>query len=336
MDETRIGEAYMHGDLDFSGDLLAALDLRRVLSDRHPLASIWRFVQPWLLGDARADKTWVPQHYDYGNDFYFAFLDRKFRLYSQALYRSEDDSLEEAAQSKLDWILDACRLEAGQHVLDVGGGWGSFAGYAGSRGVDVTMLTISREQYAYLSEWCATHTLPGRSKVVYESIFDYEPAERYDAIVLLGVMEHLPNYPALFRKFEALLERGGRLYMDFAAGRRKFDVSAFTYRYIFPGDHTPVVLPELLAAANRTALEPVTLHNDRHSYFLTLQAWARNLEAGHEELAARFGERVYRLFQIYLWAGSDVHREGGLESYRVLFQKSRDLPSAEIGLPGLA
>src|SRR5207247_1626201 len=83
----------------------------------------------------------------------------------QAPDRSQDDSLEEAAQNKLDWILDACRLEAGQHVLDVGGGWGSFAGYAGSRGVDVTMLTISREQYAYLSEWCATHTLPGRSKV---------------------------------------------------------------------------------------------------------------------------------------------------------------------------
>src|SRR5215831_14078859 len=60
MDETRVAEAYMHGDLDFSGDFLAALDLRRVLSDRHPLASLWRFVQPWLLGDARADKRWVP------------------------------------------------------------------------------------------------------------------------------------------------------------------------------------------------------------------------------------------------------------------------------------
>ena len=92
-----------------------------------------------------------------------------------------------------------------------------------------------------------------------------------------------------------------------------------------------MVLPELLAAANRTALEPITLHNDRHSYFLTLQAWARNLEAAHEELAARFGECVYRLFQIYLWAGAHLHREGGLESYRVLFQKSRDLPCAEIG-----
>jgi cyclopropane-fatty-acyl-phospholipid synthase len=113
--------------------------------------------------------------------------------------------------------------------------------------------------------------------VAYESIFAYAPGERYDAIVLCGVMEHLPDYPALFQKFDMLLEPGGRVYMDFAAGRKKFDVSAFTYRYVFPGDHTPVVLPELFAGANRTALEPVALHNDRHSYYLTLQAWARNL-----------------------------------------------------------
>jgi cyclopropane fatty-acyl-phospholipid synthase-like methyltransferase len=79
--------------------------------------------------------------------------------------------------------------------------------------------------------------------------------------------------------------------MDFAAGRKKFDVSAFTYCYVFPGDHTPVVLPELYAAANRTDLEPVALHNDRHSYFLTLQAWARNLDAARRELVERFGER---------------------------------------------
>src|SRR5713226_3086895 len=334
MDETRIGEAYMHGDLDFSVDLLAALDLRRVLSDRHPLASIWRFVQPWLLGDARADKTWVPQHDDYGNDFYFAFLDRKFRLYSQAVFTSDDETLEQAVQNKLDYVMEVCRLRPGSRVLDVGGGWGSFAGYAGPRGVDVTMLTISHEQFRYLSEWCATQTSPARVRAVYESVFAYDPGERYDAVVLCGVMEHLPDYPALFRKFDALLEPGGFIYMDFAAGRKKFDVSAFTYRYVFPGDHTPVVLPELFAAANRTALEPVALHNDRHSYYLTLQAWARNLEAAHEELAARFGERVYRLFQIYLWAGARLHRDGGLESYRVLFQKARDLPSTEIGVSG--
>jgi Cyclopropane fatty acid synthase and related methyltransferases len=158
LDETRIAEAYLHGDIDFDGDMLAALDLRRFLSDRHPLASLWRFVQPWLYGEVGADKTWVPQHYDYGNEFYFSFLDRKFRLYSQAIYTVDDETLEQAAQNKLDYVMDICRLGPGRRVLDVGGGWGSFAGYAASRGTDVTMLTISREQFAYLSEWCATHT----------------------------------------------------------------------------------------------------------------------------------------------------------------------------------
>jgi cyclopropane-fatty-acyl-phospholipid synthase len=122
--------------------------------------------------------------------------------------------------------------------------------------------------------------------------------------------------------------------MDFAAGRKKFDVSAFTYRYVFPGDHTPVLLPELFAAANQTGLEPVALHNDRHSYFLTLQAWARNLEQARRELVDRYGERVFRLFQVYLWGGAHLHRDGGLEAYRAVFQKARDLPSARIGLGG--
>jgi len=237
------------------------------------------------------------------------------------------------------------RLGEHGHVPGVGGheaegsglGGGLFEegdrlGNAASRRTDVTMLTISREQFAYLSEWCAIHTLPARLSVAYESIFAYAPGERYDAIVLCGVMEHLPDYPALFQRFDMLLEPGGRVYMDFAAGRKKFDVSAFTYRYVFPGDHTPVVLPELFAAANQTALEPVALHNDRHSYYLTLQAWARNLEAAKRELVGRYGERVFRLFQIYLWAGAHLHRDGGLEAYRAVFEKGKNLPSAEIGL----
>jgi cyclopropane-fatty-acyl-phospholipid synthase len=121
--------------------------------------------------------------------------------------------------------------------------------------------------------------------------------------------------------------------MDFAANRKKFNVSSFTYRYVFPGSHTPVILPDLLAAANRTSFEPIALQNDRHSYFLTLQNWARNLEAAHDELARRYGERTYRLFQLYLWGSAhQFQRDGELESYRVVFQKSLGAPSTEIGL----
>lgn len=332
-DEFAVAQAYIESQIDFEGDFLAALDLRKIMSDRHPLHSLWRFLRPLLFGKVRTDKFWVAQHYDYGNDFYFAFLDRRLKLYSQALFQSDQQPLEDAAENKLNYIVRACRLSAGSHVLDVGAGWASFAGYAGARGVNVTMLTISPEQYEFLRQWCATQNLPCALEAVYESIFAYSPPRQYDAIVLLGVMEHLPDYRRLFVRFNRLLKPGGRLYMDFAANRKKFHVSSFTYRYVFPGSHTPVVVPDLLAAANRTRFEPIALHNDRHSYFLTLQSWARNLEAARDELVPKYGERTYRLFQLYLWGcAHQFQRDGELESYRVVFQKSHGAPSAGIGL----
>jgi cyclopropane-fatty-acyl-phospholipid synthase len=333
LDETRIGEAYLAGDIDLEGDMLAAFDLRTLFSDTHPVQSVWRFLQPLFFGRVRTDKRWIAQHYDYGDELYFAFLDKDVKLYSQALFASDGDTLEEAVQRKLEYITRACRLGPRSHVLDVGGGWGSFARYASARDVNVTMLTISPAQYQYLTQWCAGQHGQSELGAVYESIFAYNVSRQYDAIVLLGVMEHLPNYPALFAKFDQLLRPNGCVYMDFAAGRKKFNVSSFTYRYIFPGDHTPVILPDLLAAANQTGFEPIALHNDRHSYYLTLQAWARNLEAAHDAVVPLVGERVYRLFHLYLWGGAyQLKRDGSLESYRVVFQKSHGFPSSEIGL----
>lgn len=337
MREHAIALAYMDGDLDVDGQFIEALALRDAFSDFHPLLSIWRFLRPFFAGQVKADNEWVPRHYDHGNEFYFTFLDKKVALYSQALYRSPDESLEQAVTNKLEYILDVCRLESGSRVLDVGGGWGAFERYAGAKGVDATILTISHEQLRYLERFASRHEMPCELRVRYANIYDFEPAEGdgapYDAIILLGVMEHLPDYQRLFRRFERLLAPNGRIYMDFAANREKFKVRSFTYRYVFPGNHTPVVLSKLLEASNRTAFEPIVVHNDRHSYFLTLEAWARNLEAAREELSERFGERTFRLFQMYLWGCAHQMRSTGtLESYRVVFQKSAATPSENVGV----
>ena len=332
LDELRIGEAYLCGALDVEGDFLSCLDLRQIFRNRHPVRSLLRFLGPLARGQRRSDLAWVPRHYDFGNEFYFAFLDKWVGLYSQALYTADDESLEQAVRNKLDYILEACRLRSGADVLDVGGGWGALEKYMGARGVNSTMLTLSREQFEYLSNWTASHELPCRLNVVRESIFAYDAPHQYDAIVLLGVMEHLPDYPRLFARFEQLLKPGGRLYMDFSAAQKKYDVSAFTYEYVFPGNHTPVYLPDLFAAANRFGFEAIALHNDRHSYYLTLQAWARNLEAARHSIVSRVGEQVYRMFRLYLWGGAhQLERDGSLESYRVVFQRSRGRRSAEIG-----
>jgi cyclopropane-fatty-acyl-phospholipid synthase len=332
LDELRLGTAFLQGELDVDGDFLSCLDLRAVLTDRHPVRSLLRFIIPLVVGQRRNDLARVPRHYDFGNEFYFAFLDKRYGLYSQALYTAEDESLEQAVTNKLEYILDVCRLAPGSHILDVGGGWGALERFIGPKGIHSTMLTISREQYKFLSDTCAHHGMPARLRVVRESIFAYDPPERYDAIVLCGVMEHLPDYPRLFARFSRLLNRGGRVYMDFAASRRKFSVATFTHRYVFPGNHTPVFLPGLFEAAAANGFEPIALHNDRHSYFLTLQAWARNLEAAREAVLPIVGEEVYRLFRLYLWGGAhQLQRDGSLESYRVVFQHALGRPSSEIG-----
>lgn len=333
LDELQLGVAYLNGDIDVDGDFLSVLDLRRIFTDRHPARSLMRFVIPLVIGQRRADMSWVPKHYDFGNEFYFAFLDKRYGLYSQALYTSEDESLEDAVENKLSYIVNACRLSAGSRVLDVGGGWGGFEKYIGPQRINSTMLTLSQEQYKFLAGWCRSHGMPADMSVVRESIFTYDAPEKYDAIVLLGVMEHLPDYQRLFATFARLLKPGARVYMDFAANRKKFRVSSFTHKYVFPGNHTPVYLPDLFKGAIRNGFEPIALHNDRHSYYLTLQAWARNLEAARDRLIPMVGERVYRLFQVYLWGGAHLMlRTGALESYRIVWQLASGRPSTEIGV----
>ncbi len=328
LDEYAVAEAYVNADIDVEGDFLQAFELRRLFSDDHPVRSLLRFVQPLISGRNKTDKKAIATHYDLGNEFYWTFLDKRHRLYSQALYRTGNESLEEAAENKLNYICDACRLGPGSKVLDLGAGWGSFSRFAASRGIDVTMLTLSKEQFAYLSKLSAEEPRNGRLTPRLESIFEIKSDQRFDAIVVLGVMEHLPEYERLMRKFDTLLQPGGYVYMDFVAARKKYAISTFTHRHVFQGDHSPVVMHELIAATNQVPFEIIAIHNDRHSYYLTAKAWAERLDGARGDLARRFGEKPVRSFQLYLWAVANcLYRDADLESYRVVLKKSIGLTS---------
>jgi cyclopropane-fatty-acyl-phospholipid synthase len=328
-DEYAIAEAYVNSDIDVDGDFLQAFELRRLCSDDHPVLSLLRFLRPLLVGRNRADKKAIATHYDLGNEFYWTFLDKRHRLYSQALYHTGDETLEEAAENKLNYICEACQLGPGSKVLDLGAGWGSFSRFAARRGVDVTMLTLSNEQFSYLLKLSEEEPYIRRLTPKLASIFELKSGPRFDAIVLLGVMEHLPEYEKLMRHLDTLLRPGGYVYMDFVATRKKYAISTFTHRHVFRGDHSPVVMHELIAATNQVPFEIIAVHNDRHSYFLTAKAWAERLDAAREKLARKFGEKPVKSFQLYLWAVANcLYRDADLESYRVVLKKSIGLPSA--------
>jgi cyclopropane-fatty-acyl-phospholipid synthase len=318
MDQTRIAEAYRDGALDVEGPLQRLLALREVFNDRHPLTNGWRFLRPRLFGQVDSDKKWIADHYERDADFYLAFLDRRHRCYSQALFTSPDESLEDAQTRKLDAAADALGLRPGARVLDVGGGWGAFTEHGGRRGLHVTSLTISKASEQFIQGIIDNQSLPCR--VLRQHLMEHESPEPYDGIVNLGVTEHLPDYPATLKAYQRLLKPGGFIYLDASAARESHDYSAFLLRHLFPGNGTTLCLHTYLEAVASSPFEVLRLHNDRENYRLTAWHWARNLDAGRADIEARFGSETWRTFQLYLWGCVDGFERDMVQAYRWVLQ----------------
>jgi cyclopropane-fatty-acyl-phospholipid synthase len=319
LDEMRIGEAYLFGDLSIAGDLVAALDLRSSLTDKHLLLYLCsNYGQKLFRGQVRSDTQWISEHYDAESDFYLAFLDRKSRCYSHAYFANDEESLETATQRKLDTAIASCGIKAGWRVLDIGAGWGTFTEHAGRRGVQVTSLTISKESEEFVNGLIARESLPCR--VLREHFLEHTADEPYDAIVNLGVTEHLPDYTATLRQYQRLLKPGGRVFLDACAAAKKHPFSAFTTKYIWPGNSTPLVLAEYLEEVAKTPFELISLENDRRSYLLTTRHWAMNLDRARDEIVRRFGEAQYRRFRLYFWGCVHEFTTREVTAYRMLLE----------------
>lgn len=323
LDEKRIGEAYLDGDITVEGDLVAALDLRARLTDRHPLVYLWStYGQRLLFGQVNRDKQWIQEHYDGESDFYLFFLDKRHRCYSHGYFDYDDEPLECAISRKLDTAIEACGILPGWRVLDVGAGWGAFTEHAGKRGVRVTSLTISAESERYVSDLIARENLP--CQVVREHFLEYESKERYDAIVNLGVTEHLPDYAATLAQYEKLLKPGGRVFLDACASRTKYSFSSFVLSHVWPGNTTPLQLADYLDAVEKTPFELVYARNDRRNYLITTKRWAENLDRYRDEIVARWGERLYRRFRLYLWGCVHSFSTDDVTAYRLLLELPAD------------
>lgn len=317
LDEGIIAEAYMAAWFDVEGDMLSLLALRSQLNDKHPLHYLWRFVQPLLFGQVGTNAKAISSHYDLDPSFYEAFFGPG-RCYTQGIYENEDESLETTTLRKFDFCAEACGLQPGSHVLEVGPGWGAFAEYAAARGIRMSMVTNSRQSEDYMR---ALGERLGHSWKIYnDDILRFAPGERYDAIVLMGIMEHLPDYPAMLRQFQRLLKPGGRVYFDASAARVKYQASSFVYRYIYPGNHSFFVLHDFLDALARTPLKLRGVYDDQRNYYLTFIRWARRFEANREAVIARFGEHHWRRFHLYLWASARCFLDDTLQCYRVVLE----------------
>ena len=318
MDEGRVGDAYVEGHLDIEGNMLRPFEIRRSMTDQHYAVAAWRFLEPLLFGQVRTNRRAIADHYDIDSGFFLAFLDPQHPAYTQGVFSSPEETLAAATRRKLDYCFEKLGLKPGDRVLEIGPGWGAWFEYAAQRGVKCTGLTISKESANYLRQRA---TQLGYDWSIIDCDFlAYETTEKYDAIVIMGVIEHLPQYGKVLRKFASLLKPSGRVFLDGSACTKKYELSTFMVKYIYGGNHSFLVLHDFLEQMARTPLRVRELHNDRYDYFLTFQHWAMNFERNRHEVIRRFGDFNYRRFRLYLWGAAYEFLSGSLDCYRMIIE----------------
>jgi cyclopropane-fatty-acyl-phospholipid synthase len=323
LDESRMANAYVEGDFDIEGDMMALFDLRDRLVDHAPLAARLHFLRELLLTrPVSVNRRAIGYHYTLGDDFYLSFIDQAYRFYSHCLFRSDDETVEQAAVHKLESMWSALNLKPGQRLLDIGGGWGGVTQYCGERGVHVTSLTLVQDSANYIRNLIRQRDLSG--EVLVQDILDHRPAQRYDHAVIYGVIEHIPNYRLFCQRVWDSLKPGGRLYLDASATIQKFEMSAFTRRHIWHGTHTFLALQDMIEELLFHGFEIVNVQRETHDYELTIRHWAERFDAQHDKIAARWGEARWRAFRIYLWGGCHAFKTNRLQAYHLVAEKRSD------------
>ncbi|HEY7404430.1 MAG TPA: class I SAM-dependent methyltransferase [Candidatus Angelobacter sp.] len=320
VDELSLGEAYINGDLDLDGDMIAILDVRRLLVDRLRVSSRLRFLRDLFLTPVlRRHKRVIDRHYNIGNDFYCLFMDTYARFYSHCLFEHDDQSLEEAAKHKLDVTFQALNLRPGMRLLEIGAGWGGTLDYFSQRGLKVTGLTTFQNSFDYVTELIRRKNLD--AVVQLEDFFTYQPSEPFDAIVTYGVMEHMPEYARFFAHAWSCLKPGGLIYLDASATKEKHSLSQFARRYVWQGAHSCMCLQDVVQEALYHGFSISEVKEESHDYELTMLNWARRLDLHRDEIIKRWGERVYRIFRLYLWGGVPAFRDDQLQAYHLIARR---------------
>jgi cyclopropane-fatty-acyl-phospholipid synthase len=262
----------------------------------------------------------VTHHYDLSNDFFRLLLGESM-TYSCAIFSRGATTLEEAQRTKLELVCSKLELNSGDHVLDVGCGWGSFALHAaGEHGALVTGITLSEPQAALARRRVAA---AGLADLIEIRVADYRDlgAERYDAVASIGMVEHVGNVNLddYARRLAAVLRPGGRLLNHGIARLRHGDPEAgpFSERFVFP-DAAPLHLSRVVGAIEAAGLEPTHVEGFRMDYARTLTEWARNLDEHAAEARALVGEERLRVWRLYLRAARRGFETGFTSVFQVL------------------
>ncbi|MDK8464395.1 cyclopropane-fatty-acyl-phospholipid synthase family protein [Marinobacter sp. SS13-12] len=260
----------------------------------------------WLNRNTReGSRKNISAHYDLGNDLFETFLDPTM-MYSAAIYPRPEATLEEAAVHKLDTICRKLALQPGDHVMEIGTGWGGFAVHAARHyGCHVTTTTISSEQLELTREKVKAEGLEDRITLLFDDYRDLEG--QFDKLVSIEMIEAVgPQFlDSYFSQISRLLKPEGlalvqAITMPEQRYRRALKSVDFIQRFIFPGSFIPsfgAILGSVRSGSDlvMTHAEDIGFH-----YARTLHDWCERFMANREKLEGQgYDEAFRRLWHFY-------------------------------------
>lgn len=326
-------EAYMDGGWS-SPDLMAFLDLvhanEETLFDGFPgqvLLRTWEKLRFWMMRNTRRQaRRNIAAHYDLGNEFYGLWLDETM-TYSSARFETGQESLEKAQIAKYASMVDQMGARPGDHVLEIGCGWGGFAEYAAKeRGLRVTGLTISKEQLAFAQK--RIHDA-GLSDRVTLKLQDYRDERgTYDGIASIEMFEAVGEqyWPVYFDVVKGRLKPGANATLQvITVQHKRWEVYRrgvdFIQKYIFPGGMlpSPVVLR---AEAEKAGLQIVRSLEFGESYSQTLRRWHEDFNARWDDIARLgFDDRFRRMWNFYLASCAATFHSGNCDVTQITMRR---------------
>jgi cyclopropane-fatty-acyl-phospholipid synthase len=361
--ELGLARAYVSGALDLDGDVYAALQALRVVDDgdqlrhlglreraglaalvgvtggigRAPAPPPEEAVLRGTLHSKARDRSAVTHHYDVGNDFYRLVLGESM-VYSCAYWRCDDPgyTLDDAQRDKLDLICRKLGLHerSGQHMLDVGCGWGSLLLHAaatyGATGVGVT---LSEPQAALARERLEQAGLADRVEIRVQDYRDVDDGP-FDVVASIGMAEHVGEkaYAEYASRLRDLLRPAGRL-LNHQISRRpgpRREGTSFISAYVFP-DGELLPLATTVGLLEDVGFEVRDVESLREHYARTLRHWVANLERGWDRAVTLTSQGRARVWRLYM-AGSALAFEAGRIGVNQVLAV-RQGHSGESGLP---
>ena len=316
-------EAYMMGEMT-SNKLVNLIEFaatnNQIVEEKlkmNPLSWLFTRLGHMLRRNSKTgSRKNISYHYDLGNDFYALWLDETM-TYSSAVFETEQMSLSDAQNMKYRKLAEMAELKAGDHVLEIGCGWGGFAEYAAKNyDVRLTCITISQEQYDFAK---ARITAAGLDDKVEIKITDYRDIESqsFDKVVSIEMFEAvgMSYWSTYFNKISDVLRDGGKAALqvitiddsEFESYRTTPD---FIQKYIFPGGMLPsiekITPPIEEAGMTLTETKGYGLH-----YAKTLEQWRIDFLAQWPTISqmGQFDTKFKRMWELYL-----AYCEGGFKS----------------------